>query len=231
MSECCFPGVEKFGLGSWRTNGDIATSLMKVGSDPSHAPARGAEAVVADEDVHAGRGEGAPRRGEGMVARDVDDDVVALGALGEVVLGVVDDVVGADRSDHLELARRIHAGHVRAVGLGELDGEDADAPAGAVDEHGLARSHLAVVADTAKRDQAGGRHGRGLLEGEVGRLRPQRACGDRRVLGERAAVAPLVALQALTEHVVTAREPGHVASDRRDAAGDIRPGDAASRSP
>src|SRR5664279_1723186 len=58
-----------------------------------------------------------------MVEHVVEDDVVPLIALGEVFLRVVDDVVGADRSDQGHLGGAAHAGHFRAERLGDLHGE------------------------------------------------------------------------------------------------------------
>jgi hypothetical protein len=39
-----------------------------------------------------------PQPGEAAVAADVEDQVVVVAAVGEVFPGVVDDLVGADRS-------------------------------------------------------------------------------------------------------------------------------------
>ena len=54
---------------------------------------------------------------------DVEDHVVAPAAAGEVVAGVVDDVVGAERSDQVHLRRAAHAGDFGAERLGDLHGE------------------------------------------------------------------------------------------------------------
>ena len=69
-----------------------------------------------------------------MVEHVVEDDVVPLIALGEVFRGVVDDVVGADRSDQVYLGGAAHAGHFSAERLGDLHGKGADAAAGPVDQ-------------------------------------------------------------------------------------------------
>src|SRR4029450_5596918 len=58
-----------------------------------------------------------------MVPGDVQDDVVALAAPGEVLPRVVEAPVRADRPEHVELPGGIHAGHVRSVHLGELHRE------------------------------------------------------------------------------------------------------------
>ena len=66
--------------------------------------------------------------GHRVVAHVVEDQVVAGPARGEVGRRVVDDVVGADRPDELEVPGAGHAGHLGAKGLRDLNGERADAP-------------------------------------------------------------------------------------------------------
>ena len=73
--------------------------------------------------------------GEAAVPADVEDQVVVPAAVGEVVAGVVDDMVGADRADQIHLRRAAHAGDVRAEGLGQLHGIAADAAGGADDQN------------------------------------------------------------------------------------------------
>lgn len=55
------------------------------------------------------------------VACDVDDQVVAMGTVGEVLTGVVDDPVDTEGPDVVKLGRAGHGGDVRPEGLGELD--------------------------------------------------------------------------------------------------------------
>ena len=62
-------------------------------------------------------------------------DVVAVLAVGEVVAGVVDDVVGAERADQVDLGGAAHAGDLGAERLGDLHGERADASRRADDQH------------------------------------------------------------------------------------------------
>lgn len=50
-----------------------------------------------------------------MGPRDIEDEVVALAALGEILVRVVDDLVDTDRPEHLELPGGIHPGHICAV--------------------------------------------------------------------------------------------------------------------
>ena len=68
-------------------------------SDPTVAGRT--EVVVPDEHVGPVDGERAPAFAPRAVRRDVEHDVVALTALGEVLLRVVDDAIGSDRSEHV----------------------------------------------------------------------------------------------------------------------------------
>ena len=185
--------------------------------------ARVTEVVVADQDVRPVGGERAPTIRERVVPGNVDDQVVALGAAGEIRLRVVDHVVCADRADQLQLLRAVHARHVRAVRLRELESERSHTTAGAVDQDLLPRLQLLLVAGEVRvRDQPGGGDGRGLLERQPGRLQRERGFGNRRVLGKGAAVVPLIAADCLAEHLVTRVKPCHVLSDRLDAPCHVR---------
>ena len=83
---------------------------------------------------------------EVVIADVVEDEVVALRAFGEVVLGVVDDVIRAERAHELHIAGAADAGHLGAERLGDLHGVCADAAGGAVDEHLLPGGDVTVIA-------------------------------------------------------------------------------------
>ena len=143
----------------------------------------------------------------------VQDEVVALAPPGEVLLRVVDDVIGADGADQLQLARAAHAGDFRAGRPGDLDGERADAAARSHDQDLLTRGYLAVVPDRLERRQARHRHGRGLLEGDVGRLRREVLLRGRSVFGESA--------NAAAEDLVARREARDLRTHGLDDPGDV----------
>ena len=87
--------------------------------------------------------------------------------LGEVLPGVVDDAVRAERLDQVDVPRAADAGDLRSERLGDLHGERPDATGGAVDQDFLSRLNLPLV---AKRLEGGDRrdwHGRSLFEGQV----------------------------------------------------------------
>ena len=116
-----------------------------------------------------------------------------LATVGEVLLGVVDDPVCADRSDHVQFRRAVHAGHVRSVRLGKLRGERTHSTSRTVDQDLLPRPHLPLTAKTLEGDESEGGHGRGLCKRKVGRLQRQQISRNRRVLGSGATVVPLMA--------------------------------------
>src|SRR6185437_7166343 len=96
-------------------------------------------------------------------AREVQHQVVAPRPPGEVLGGVVDHLVGADRGDQAGVARAAYAGDLRAERAGDLHGEGADAARRAVDQDLLAGPQPAVVAQAAQGGQRRHRHGRRLL--------------------------------------------------------------------
>ena len=63
-----------------------------------------------------------------MLADGVEDDVVGLAVLREVLLRVVDHLVGAERADELDVLRVADGGDVGAEVLGELHGRRSDEP-------------------------------------------------------------------------------------------------------
>src|SRR5437016_11645889 len=69
-----------------------------------------------------------------MLADRVEDDVVRLAVPGEVLLRVVDHVVGSERADELEVLGVAHGGDMRAEVLRELHSCGSDRSRGAVDD-------------------------------------------------------------------------------------------------
>ena len=73
-----------------------------------------------------------------MVSHAIEHEVVSLTAPGEIFVGVVDDMVGADRSDQVHISRAAHTGHVRAERFGDLHGERTHTSRRTVDQDLLA---------------------------------------------------------------------------------------------
>src|SRR5918993_954568 len=157
-----------------------------------------------------------------MVTGDIEDQVVALIALGEVLFGVIDDVVCAERTDHLQFLRVVYTGHLRSVGFGDLYGEGTHTTAGAIDQHTLAWLQPSLIRKNLQGDESRGGYGRGLFERDVGRLQCQGILWNGHILGIGAAVGPLIAFDCLAEYLITWLKAGHVLTDHLNAPRHIR---------
>ena len=182
--------------------------------DPVQRPDPAAVRLAAAQDQPALGGEGAPAGRRRAGPGQLEDDVVAPAAPGEVLAGVVDDVVGAERPDQLQVPGAAHPGHLGAEPLGQLDGEGADAARRPDDQDLVARLDPSLVAQALQGGQGGQRDGRRLLEAEVGRLGAEDVLGDADVLGEAAGQHEGVDL-------VAGAEPGHGPADRLDLPGHV----------
>src|SRR5262249_2711901 len=137
---------------------------------------------------------------EGPVAAGVDDDVVRPGAR-EVVAGVVDDLLRPEPADELDLAGAADAGDAGPEMAGELDGERADATAGADHHDPLPGPHLAPVAHGLEGGDPGDPERCGLHEVDRGGQPPQARRLGEAVRGEAAAALaddPVALLQVGT---------------------------------
>ena len=161
------------------------------GAAGSHCPAEVAQAAVPDE---------------------VDHHVVPRAVTGEVVGGVVDDPVRPQGAGKGPVARADDGGDVQAHRPGQLDGEGADTPGGAVEQDAVARRRASGI----QAEQCGGggeRQGGRLVEPQPGGDRCELVGGDDGVVGERG--------RALAEDVVTHPPPGHALADGLDRAGEV----------
>ncbi len=73
------------------------------------------------------------------------DEILALATLGEGVLGVVDDVVCAERAYHLHFFSAVDSSHTRTIRPGKLHSDGAHATARPVDQHTLTRLDLSPI--------------------------------------------------------------------------------------
>ena len=126
-------------------------------------------------------------RGAERRAADALDDHVELRPLGREL---VEDLVGAELGEAAgALGAGRDGGDVGAAEVGELDGEAADAAAGAGDQHAPA-DRVAADVEREQRGDAGDGERRGLGEADRVGQRPARACGrDGGELGPRPVVA------------------------------------------
>src|SRR5215212_8912107 len=100
----------------WSTNRDSIVALSWRSVPPSHLPPPSPPTMT-------------------RVPADVQDQVIAPLALGEVLARVVDDMIRPDRANHLHLLGAANSGDVRAERLGDLHGKGANATRGADDQH------------------------------------------------------------------------------------------------
>lgn len=118
-----------------------------------------------------------------LAADDGHDDVEGAGVVGEVLLRVVDDILGVQVHDELGFAGAGDAGHDGAPGGGYLDRVGSGAARGADDKGGLPGLDLGGIKGSQGRPP-GERHRCGLLESDAGRLVGQLVLPSDRVLGE-----------------------------------------------
>src|SRR5215472_11938812 len=80
-----------------------------------------------------------PQGGQRMVPHVVENQVVSLPALGEILLGVIDDAIRAEGLHHVHILRAADAGHLRAERLGDLHSERAHTSPCTVNQHPVPR--------------------------------------------------------------------------------------------
>ena len=119
-------------------------------------------------DVDPARLQRAPAAPERLLADGVEDHVVELAALGEVLVQVVDDLVGPERAHELDVLRVADGRDVRAGVLGQLHPGGADGSGRAVDEHARALADVRLP-------QAREREARPVADG--GSLVEAHSCG------------------------------------------------------
>src|SRR5205807_6842313 len=123
--------------------------------------------------------------GEGMVGNVIEDHVVTLAALGEILFCVIDDVIGADRSDKIEVACPTNSRDLCAKRLGDLHGEGSYTSGRAVDQNLLPGLNLSIT-QALQRSKSGQRNRGGLLKRNVRRLDDQGSFGSNCILVQRA---------------------------------------------
>ena len=160
-----------------------------------------------------------------MLLDRVEHDVIRLAAFGEVLLCVVDDPVGTERPDELDVLRVADRGDVGAEVLPELDRGGTHRTRRTVDDDLLPLSHVHVLQARQRRERPVGDCCR-LLEAHTGRF--VRDSGGLRY-GDvlRVCTEPV---PAGSEDVVTDRELAHGSADRNDLSREVAAGQSLLRS-
>jgi hypothetical protein len=149
-----------------------------------------------------------------VVRHQVENQVVALRALGEILLRVINDPIGTEGADQVHILRAANAGHLGTQPLGDLHRERPHPSRRAVDQDLLPRLNLPLVTEALQRGVGRYRYGSRLLKGHVTRLENQRGFGSAHILGEGAT--------ARAEHGVARLELGYVPAHRFHLAGHIK---------
>ena len=147
-------------------------------------------------------------------AGDVDHQVISRCALGEVLPGVVDHLVGTQRRHHVQVPAAAHSRDFGPQGFGDLDRERAYAACRPVHQDMLACVDRAFVPQSLKGGERGHRDRRSLLEREPGGLGSQRdVFADRYQLGKRARGGAV--------DLVPRQKTGDAVADSLDHAGEV----------
>src|SRR5690606_28396749 len=94
--------------------------------------------------------EGACRLSKGAFAYGVEDDIVAVTALGKVLPRIVDDVISAERLHQFDVLGAAYSGDFCAQVFGKLYAVGADRAGRAVDQDGLARLQVGEFTQEVK---------------------------------------------------------------------------------
>src|SRR5436190_21970650 len=81
-----------------------------------------------------------------MIRNVVENYVVTLVTLREILFGVINHLIGSERSDHFQIAGAANPSYIGAERFGDLDSECTHASRGAVDQDLLARLNLSFIA-------------------------------------------------------------------------------------
>src|SRR5687768_6545265 len=104
------------------------------------------------------------------MSSSLEDDVILPTALREVLFRVIDDMIGAQQTNHVGVGRATNSSNFRLEGLRDLNREHAHATGRAHDQDSMAGSNFSTVAKRLQcREGRSGYHC-GLFEGETERL-------------------------------------------------------------
>jgi hypothetical protein len=98
-----------------------------------------------------------------MIPYGVENQVVTLPAPGEILLGVINDPICADGSNHVHIPCTAYAGHIRAERLGDLHSERTHASRCTIDQDLLPGQNPSLIAKTLQGGDCRNRCRSGLL--------------------------------------------------------------------
>jgi len=124
----------------------------------------------ADDHERSPGGERPAKASQRPMPSGIEDDVVAMTAVGDVLAGLVDHLIGADRPNEVHLRCAGDAGDLRSEGLGDLHRVGPHASRRADHERAVAAWDTPVVAKTLEGHRGGDRHCGRLRVGQALRL-------------------------------------------------------------
>src|SRR5919107_3823721 len=99
---------------------------------------------------------------------DIEYQIVLFSFLGEIFLGVINDVICAKRAYEILLAGAIHPSHLSPIQFGNLDCNGTGTTTGAIDQDLLPWLELSFIANPLQGDHCRLRDGRCFLECHTG---------------------------------------------------------------
>src|SRR5437660_760744 len=81
-----------------------------------------------------------------MVRNVVENHIVTLPGFGEIFFGVINDVIRAERPDHMQISRTTYTGHIRAERFRDLHREGSHTSRRPVNQDFLAGLNFSLVA-------------------------------------------------------------------------------------
>jgi hypothetical protein len=114
------------------------------------------EPLMPDRHVSSVGFERASDGGEGAIARDIEDEIIANATFSKVFPCMIDHLISSRSTEHPEFTRTTDGGHMCASGPRDLQGDGTHATRTAVDQHGLTRSWSARITEVLQGDVPAG---------------------------------------------------------------------------
>src|SRR5581483_11812519 len=134
-----------------------------------------------------------------MISVGGNDQIIPLFILGEIFLRVINNVVCTKRAHQVHILCTAHASHFSSQRFGNLHGKHPHATGRPIDQHLLPELYLSFRAQTLQGGDSCRRHGRCLLEREIGRFQRQCIFASTGILSKTAKTTP----GYVTEYLIT----------------------------
>src|SRR5580704_2611975 len=148
-----------------------------------------------------------------MVPNAVENQIITLPAFGEILLGIVNDPIRADGSDHVHILRTAYTDHMCAEPLSYLHSERTHASRCAVNQHLLPGLNLSLIAKPLQCRKCRDTYRSRLLKRHIIWFDCQCRLGSAHIFGK----SPT----AGAEYLVAQFELRYVSANRFDVAGHI----------